>query len=72
MTPEELEKLPKPLERTMTALELSVMSEIIQRIKEVSQVTPVIDWAADPDGRCWQEPERNQAPASGGGRISRA
>ena len=44
MTPEELEKLPKPLERTMTALELSVMSEIIQRIKEVSQVTPVIDW----------------------------
>ena len=44
MTPEELEKLPKPLERTMTALELAVMSEIIQRIKEVSQVTPVIDW----------------------------
>ena len=37
MTPEELEKLPKPLERTMTALELAVMSEIIQRIKEVSQ-----------------------------------
>ena len=28
----------------MTALELSVMSEIIQRIKEVSQITPVIDW----------------------------
>lgn len=44
MTPEELEKLPKPLERTMTALELTVMSEIIQRIKEVSQITPVIDW----------------------------
>ena len=44
MTPEELEKLPKPLERTMTALELSVMSEIIQRINEVSQITPVIDW----------------------------
>jgi hypothetical protein len=44
MTPEELEKLPKPLERTMTALELAVMSEIIQRIKEVSQITPVIDW----------------------------
>ena len=44
MTPEEMEKLPKSLERTMTALELSVMSEIIQRIKEVSQITPVIDW----------------------------
>lgn len=44
MTPEELEKLPKPLERTMTALELSVMSEIIQRINEVSHITPVIDW----------------------------
>ena len=44
MTPEELEKLPKPLERTMTALELSIMDEIIQRIKETAQVTPVIDW----------------------------
>ena len=44
MTPEELEKLPKPLERTMTALELSVMSEIIQRIREVAQITPVADW----------------------------
>lgn len=44
MTPEELEKLPKPLERTMTALELSVMSEIIQRIREAAQITPVIDW----------------------------
>ncbi|WP_252208526.1 phage minor capsid protein, partial [Enterocloster citroniae] len=40
----ELEKLPKPLERTMTALELSIMDEIIQRIKETAQVTPVIDW----------------------------
>ena len=44
MTPEELEKLPKPLERTMTALELSIMNEVIQRIKEVGQLTPVIDW----------------------------
>nr|DAP76251.1 MAG TPA: minor capsid protein [Caudoviricetes sp.] len=44
MTPEELEKLPKPLERTMTALELSIMDEIIQRIKEAAQITPVIDW----------------------------
>lgn len=44
MTPEELEKLPKPLERTMTVLELSIMSEIVERIKEAAQITPVIDW----------------------------
>ena len=44
MTPEELEKLPKPLERTMTALEMSVMSEIIERIKETAKITPVVDW----------------------------
>lgn len=44
MTPEEMEKLPKPLERTMTALELSVMEEIAERIKEVAQITPVTDW----------------------------
>ena len=28
----------------MTALELSIMDEIIQRIKEAARVTPVIDW----------------------------
>lgn len=44
MTPEELEKLPKPLERTMTALESSIMSEIVERIKYSSQITPVTDW----------------------------
>lgn len=44
MTPEELEKLPKPIERTMTALELSIMDEIIQRIQAAAQITPVIDW----------------------------
>ena len=44
MTPEELEKLPKPLERTMTALELSIMTEIVERIKETAQITPVVDW----------------------------
>lgn len=44
MTPEELEKLPKPLERTMTALEMSIMAEIIERIKEAAQITPVTDW----------------------------
>ena len=37
MTPEELEKLPKPLERLMTALELDIMSEIIERIKEAER-----------------------------------
>lgn len=44
MTPEELEKLPKPLERTMTALELSIMAEIVERIKATAQITPTIDW----------------------------
>lgn len=44
MTPEELEKLPKPLERIMTALELSIMDEIVQRIKTAAQITPVTDW----------------------------
>lgn len=44
MTPEEMEKLPKPLERTMTALELSIMEEIVERIKKTAEVTPVIDW----------------------------
>lgn len=44
MTPEELEKLPKPLERIMTSLELDIMSEIIERIKEAQQITPVTDW----------------------------
>ncbi|MGN0406166.1 MAG: phage minor capsid protein [Bariatricus sp.] len=44
MTPEELEKLPKPLERSMTELELEIMEEIAERIKETAQITPVIDW----------------------------
>lgn len=45
MTPEELEKLPKPLERTISALEMSIMSEVAERIKEAAQITPVTDWA---------------------------
>ena len=44
MTPEELEKLPKQIERTMTTLELSIMNEIVQRIKASAQITPVTDW----------------------------
>ena len=45
MTPEELEKLPKPLERTMSTLEMSIMSEVAERIKEAAQITPVTDWS---------------------------
>lgn len=44
MTPEELEKLPKPLERIMTALEASILTEIVDRIKEMAEITPTIDW----------------------------
>ena len=44
MTPEELEKLPKPLERTMSALEKGIMSEIVERLQEAAKVTPVTDW----------------------------
>ena len=44
MTPEELEKLPKPLERILTALEEAIMDEIVERIKETAEITPVIDW----------------------------
>lgn len=44
MTPEELEKLPKPLERIMTQLELDIMLEIIERIKKAKEITPVTDW----------------------------
>lgn len=44
MTPEELEKLPKPLERIMSSLELDIMLEIIERIKKAKEITPVTDW----------------------------
>lgn len=44
MTPDELEKLPKPLERIMRDLEFSIMQEIIDRIKAAAQITPVTDW----------------------------
>lgn len=44
MSPEEMEKLPKPLERIMNALEMSVMEEVIERIKHSTLITPVIDW----------------------------
>lgn len=44
MTPEELEKLPKPLERTMSAVEIAIMEEIIERLKDAEKITPVTDW----------------------------
>lgn len=44
MTPEELEKLPKSLERTMTALEIDIMQEVVARIQECAKITPVTDW----------------------------
>lgn len=44
MTPDELESLPKPTERTMTAMELAVMTEIVERIKNAGEITPLIDW----------------------------
>ncbi|GLC79233.1 phage minor capsid protein [Lacrimispora brassicae] len=44
MTPDQLEQLPKPTERIMTAMELAVMSEVVERIKNASEVTPLIDW----------------------------
>ena len=34
MTPQEMEKLPKPLEKTISKLELEVMGEVVDRIKK--------------------------------------
>jgi len=44
LTPDELEKLPKPIERIITAMELAIMSEIVERIKNAEEITPLIDW----------------------------
>lgn len=44
MTPNELESLPKPIERTVTAMELAVMTEIAERIKNAGEITPLIYW----------------------------
>lgn len=43
MTPEEMEKLPKPIEKIMSNLELSVMSDVVERIKNASKITPLIN-----------------------------
>ncbi|EXG86212.1 Phage minor capsid protein 2 [Clostridium sp. ASBs410] len=44
MTPDELEKLPKPIERIMTVMEMSIMAEIVERIENAGLITPLIDW----------------------------
>lgn len=44
MTPNELESLPKPTERILTAMELAVMAEIVERIKNAGEITPLIYW----------------------------
>jgi len=44
LTPDELEKLPKPTERIMTAMEMSIMAEIVERIENAGLITPLIDW----------------------------
>lgn len=44
MTPDELERLPKPTERIITAMELAIMSEVVERIKNTEEITPLIDW----------------------------
>lgn len=41
MTPQELEKLPKPLEKTISRLELEVMCEVVDRIKKANEIAPV-------------------------------
>jgi len=45
LTPDQLEKLPKPIERIMTAMELSIMAEIVERIENAGLITPLIDWS---------------------------
>lgn len=41
MTPQEMEKLPKPLEKTITRLEIEVMGEVVDRIKKAYEIAPV-------------------------------
>lgn len=41
MTPQEMEKLPKPLEKTISKLELEVMGEVVDRIKKAYEIAPV-------------------------------
>ena len=41
MTPQEMEKLPKPLEKTISKLELEVMGEVVDRIRKAYEIAPV-------------------------------
>lgn len=41
MTPQEMEKLPKPLEHTVSKLELEIMGEVVDRIKKAYEIAPV-------------------------------
>ena len=41
MTPQEMEKLPKPLEKTISKLELEIMGEVVDRIKKAYEIAPV-------------------------------
>lgn len=44
MSPDELEQLPKPIERILTIMELAVMNEMVERITNAALITPLIDW----------------------------
>lgn len=47
MTPEDMEKLPKPLERLMADLEMNIMAEVVDRIKDTKKITPTINYLLD-------------------------
>lgn len=47
MTPEDMEKLPKPLERLMADLEMNIMAEVVDRIKDIKKITPTINYLLD-------------------------
>ena len=42
-----MEKLPKPLERTISRLELEVMGEVVDRIKKAYEIAPVAEHMLD-------------------------
>lgn len=47
MTPEDMEKLPKPLDRLMADLEMNIMAEVVDRIKDIKKITPTINYLID-------------------------
>ena len=42
-----MEKLPKPLEKTISKLEIEVMGEVVDRIKKAYEIAPVGDHMLD-------------------------